>query len=355
MVVNRFNKLKEKVTANMKHILLLFFLLGFVLDAFGLPSVTNSLSAIIGGVYLLSATVLLIVRELVRSKLVDKNNTDNITKVYNMVSLMLYFIIGSLMSYVLIYYVRSSDIHVSGPLLLLIMLIVLLNEFVRIETRLILDTAIIVLAATLYFVFAIPFWLSAINDKIFLVSIVVSVIFSLFVTTTLHSISFKYKVLGKYKSKYYLNSLIFVPVFIGLLYFTNIIPAVPLAIVSADVYSGIEKDSSGNYILNDASSKNWNPFALPIANVNHLDSSVSFYSAVKAPVSLNTNISHSWQKYNSSTKSWDTIMNISFPIQGGREGGFRGYSTKSNITKGIWRVFVTTGNRHIGSFKFEVK
>lgn len=58
---------------------------------------------------------------------------------------------------------------------------------------------------------------------------------------------------------------------------------------------------------------------------------------------------------NSQTGDWETSDKIEFEITGGRDGGYRGYSYKTNILEGKWKVDVTTNDDMIlGRINFTV-
>jgi hypothetical protein len=81
---------------------------------------------------------------------------------------------------------------------------------------------------------------------------------------------------------------------------------------------------------------------------------VYFYSAVFSPTSLNTDIIHEWQTYDSK-RGWITADRIPLSVRGGRDGGYRTYSVKSGIKPGAWRVNVETPTGAIlGRFRFNV-
>jgi hypothetical protein len=79
------------------------------------------------------------------------------------------------------------------------------------------------------------------------------------------------------------------------------------------------------------------------------------YSAVFAPIKLSTKIVHRWRRYDPKTGHWITLSTVTFPINGGRDGGYRGYTIKHNIQPGDWRVDINTFDGHlIGRITFKV-
>ena len=59
--------------------------------------------------------------------------------------------------------------------------------------------------------------------------------------------------------------------------------------------------------------------------------------------------------YNEIKDEWITDNIINLPVKGGRDGGFRTYSRRSNIKEGKWRVNIKTeNNKLIGRLRFEI-
>ena len=79
------------------------------------------------------------------------------------------------------------------------------------------------------------------------------------------------------------------------------------------------------------------------------------YSSVFSPTNINTQIFHEWQHYDDSTKKWVTKDRIALDIVGGRDGGFRTYSSETLADSGLWRVNVMTlRGQLIDRIKFEI-
>jgi len=129
---------------------------------------------------------------------------------------------------------------------------------------------------------------------------------------------------------------------INALYFLNAIPPLPLSLKEAGVYHMITKTGS-EYRLS-AEPVPWYKTYLSYNTVFHRapGESAYAYSAIFAPSGLTTVILHQWQRYDTKTKRWVTTDTLRFAINGGRDGGYRGYSIKSGLSPGAWRVNVLT-------------
>lgn len=142
---------------------------------------------------------------------------------------------------------------------------------------------------------------------------------------------------------------------INILYFSNLIPPIPLALKEAGVYREIVKVTDGVYET-FGEEQEWFKFLEPNPKI-HVDESRSLYmlSAVFAPVSLSTEIVHVWQRYDKTTRSWVSTSRVELRIEGGRENGYRTFSQSTNISPGRWRVNVETPRGQlIGRLSFEV-
>jgi hypothetical protein len=138
-------------------------------------------------------------------------------------------------------------------------------------------------------------------------------------------------------------------------YFTHIIPPIPLSLTDAKVTSYISHQNN-EYVFAD-SERTWYDF-LPFADTVRISrgAPVYFYSSVFSPTDINTDIIHSWQYFDEETARWVPVSRIRFPIIGGRDEGYRGYSVKSNVFEAIWRVDVETEfGQLIGRKRFEIE
>lgn len=60
------------------------------------------------------------------------------------------------------------------------------------------------------------------------------------------------------------------------------------------------------------------------------------FTSVFVPTGIRTTLRHRWQYR--STSGWREAGTVTFPIEGGRREGYRGYSFKQNVSAGLWRV-----------------
>ena len=268
------------------------------------------------------------------------------------------FALGGFWSGFLVFYGRSAVLGASWPFILLLAVILIANEVLsRYHERLVFTVVLFFFALYSYTIFALPILVGTISTLVFLASGVVAVgIFALFTILL--------RVVGRER---FLNDVwrirvgaFAVLIIINIFYFTNILPPLPLAAKAAGVYHSVVRDGAV-YTAQEERAGSWylGPWRALFGGAPTLSvvpgESLYAYSAVFAPVALATTIVHQWQHYDEGSKEWITLAAISFPINGGRDGGYRGYSAKANPAPGQWRVNVETADgRLIARVRFSV-
>lgn len=132
------------------------------------------------------------------------------------------------------------------------------------------------------------------------------------------------------------------------LYFLNILPPVPLALRDIGIYHSILRqsgESGGNYLAEYEDAPWYEPFS-STAGTFHAPpgARASCFSSVFAPAGLTAPVFHRWERKDAAGE-WQTLSLISFPIIGGRDNGYRGYSVKTALAPGAWRCSVETERR----------
>lgn len=131
---------------------------------------------------------------------------------------------------------------------------------------------------------------------------------------------------------------------INVMYFAGITPPLPLALMEAGVYHKIERTPEGAYTLTGERASWYEEYLRYETTFRSVGGEpVYVWSTVFAPTGLSTMIEHEWQRYDEVSGEWRTTDTLLFPINGGRDGGYRGYSYKSDVSPGKWRVNVQTG------------
>ena len=259
---------------------------------------------------------------------------------------------GALMSAFLVFYGRSAVFTVSWPFLIVLGAIFIGNEmFKRYHDRLVFTCTLLFFALYSYMIFVVPIFTRTMGKTMFLLSGAIATAAFAVVVVLLSFIGpsrMRQSWLGITAGAAAVLAILNVS------YFTNILPPLPLALSNAGVFHYVSRDGAVYRAVGE--SRNWIsvPWLEPTIHVNRGES-LYVYSAVFAPIQLQTKIQHVWQRYDDAEKTWKTQAVVSYPITGGRDGGYRGFSIKSTPAKGRWRVNIQTGDgRLIGRVAFSV-
>lgn len=337
------------------HTTTILFVLGFIFDMVMLPDIDHLITRYIGTAYLFVIAFLIMFREWIVSR-----NTASVTeqKIYSLSTFGISYFSGSALSFIVVYALRSAAFSVSWPLFLLLVLCIVANEFVATHNfRFILDVGILLFAILFFTIFNLPVLLKTQNDITFAISVGISIAISLFYLYLLQFTSES----AKYEAPRAYALAIGIPMFIGMLYFLNVLPAVPLSLKKAAMYHSVVRSDAGDYIAQGEMSSNSFLqkifyFKTPTYHITETGTTLYFFSAVDAPAELTAPISQIWEQYDEVTKKWVQRADISFTLAGGRENGYRAYSYKENMTEGLWRVSVKVdSSRVVGRIKFKVK
>jgi hypothetical protein len=250
------------------------------------------------------------------------------------------FALGGFWSAFVIFYSRSAVFSASWPFLILLFLIFLASEyFHKYHARLVFTSTLFFFALYSCAIFEVPIYTGTLGTWTFLESGAVAVcIFALF--TILLRILGRERFLADVK-KIRIGAL-GVLVVINLAYFTNILPPLPLSAMTAGIYHSVTR-VPGAYLVT-SENEPWQVQYLGFEPTLHIVSGESLYafSSVFAPTTLTTTIVHRWQWYDSTKNEWLTKAVIKYPIVGGRNGGYGGYSDLPISSSGQWRVDVET-------------
>jgi hypothetical protein len=125
---------------------------------------------------------------------------------------------------------------------------------------------------------------------------------------------------------------------IGLLvgfYFLNWIPPVPLSMKFGGIYHEVKK-SDDRFEL--SFERNWYQVWKRSDTTFPAHEPIYCFTAVFAPVALNTTVYHHWYFRPHKTKAFAHADKIPVKISGGREAGYRAYTFKQQLDPGDWRV-----------------
>ncbi|TSC70439.1 MAG: hypothetical protein CEO12_373 [Parcubacteria group bacterium Gr01-1014_46] len=265
----------------------------------------------------------------------------------------LQFLFGGILSTFLISYFRSGDIFVTWPFVVILITAFISNETLkRHYIRLSFQISLYFFSVYSFAIFIVPILIHRIGVWVFLLSGVLSLIYiSLFIRILFRLIKDKFS--DSRRSLIFLISTIFVVV--NLLYFTHLIPPIPLSLKDAGAYHKIVRNSDGNYIAEYEDNGFLSYFEFYKNFKLVYGEPLYAYSAIFSPSKLNTTVIHEWQHYDEVTKKWVTENTVDLPVIGGRGGGFRTYSVRNNLAPGKWIVNVLTDTGQlIGRLRFNI-
>lgn len=259
------------------------------------------------------------------------------------------YALGGLLSGFVVFYAKSSVLAVSWPFLLLLVLVYAGNEYFRAhKAKLVFQTVLFFFALYAYAIFALPLALGHMGPWVFVGSTVLAAAafgLFLFLLKLVHA--------KRYRESRppILLAAIGILLCVNVAYFGGFIPPIPLVLTHAEVYHEVVRQGDEYRVRTDAPRAWWNPFPRTVSHV--AGTPLYFVSAVKAPGAFSTVITHEWE-YLVEGEGWQDRSRISFPLVGGRENGYRGYSLSQNPAEGRWRVSVLAHGQVVGRFTFDV-
>jgi hypothetical protein len=256
--------------------------------------------------------------------------------------LLLQFLFGGIFSALFIFYFLSSS-DLPGYLVVLALASLLIgNEFLESAySELTLSWVFFTLSSIMFFNFALAHLFRSISTIWFYIGTAVAVGFVLLLRTTAR------------RGTATIVPALMVAVVMVALHLVNAIPPVPLVKKEMLIAHDLQK-RSGGYVL-AIESPGWR-FWRSSSTVFHRrgDERVYCFTSVFVPRGIETTLRHRWQRWDPA-KGWVEAGSVPFRITGGREGGYRGYTFKSNATPGRWRVVAESeGGATVGIMQFEV-
>lgn len=345
-----YHKAKRLFDRYEKYLMPLTMAVGFVVDNLTLRRIDLGIENLVIIIYLLLATAAIFYINTYKKKLFS----NKFLAWLNLAApFALQYAFGALFSAFTVFYFRSATLPVSWPFLILLLSLLFGNEFFRQRyERLYFHLSILYVALFAYSVFALPLIVKQIGRLVFLGSGLLSLSLMAGLVYLLSKIDAA--ALKKNKSRL-IASIIIIYCLFNLLYFNNIIPPIPLAMKTGGIYHQVAR--SGNDYRFSFEKARWYEFWRETSSVYHWQPGQRVYafSAIFAPTKFNEQIFHLWLYYDEVQKEWVEKNKLNFSITGGSDTGYRGYSYKTTIEPGRWRVDVVTDtNQTLGRIKFQV-
>ncbi len=322
------------------------FLVGFTIDTI----ILKRIDLLISNAILIShLSIILVVMFSLHYFAAHPPRFGLLQRVHEWLPLIGQFAFGALFSGFLIFYSQSGSFIASWPFLLLIILLILGNEFLRsYQSRLTYQSVLLFFCMFSFSIYAVPILAGVMSDALFELSGVVAL-------AAFSGVMFILYVIDQKRLRASLGTIVLSVIavygLITTLYFSNILPPIPLALKDIGVYHDITRISDGYRAYVEVLP--WYARLTGVKVTIPQGGTLFAYSSVFAPTRLNTHIVHRWER--KVNGRWVTVSAVPFGIVGGRDGGYRGYSAHQIQQDGEWRVRVeTVRGQLIGSEEFSI-
>ena len=261
------------------------------------------------------------------------------------------FLLGSLFSAYAIFYSQSATLTGTAVFCILLVVLLVVNEFLRSRlSSLRLLVSLYALVCFAFVTFFLPVMTGYMNVVVFLIGAALSAGAIFCVVQWIYYDNpdrSRLDTAGVMAPAFGLIALL-----VGF-YFLNWIPPVPLSLKYGGIYHEIKK-TGDRYEL--SFERQWYQVWKRSDDLFPADESIYCFTAVFAPIDLNTTIYHHWYYRAANSKPFGHADRIPLKISGGREGGYRAYSFKQRLDPGDWRVDVETEDgRVIGRVSVKVE
>jgi hypothetical protein len=341
---------RDKASPYHRHLSALAMVLGFLGDNYFFRHADVAEMQFLFVIYLLTASVSILVLHAIEARV----RPEKALRWRGFLPFAAQFAFGGLWSALLIFYTHSAVFIASWPFLLLLVLVLVGNEmFSRYISRLVFSSVLLFFGLFASAIFLVPIYVHAMGPWVFALSSAVTIF--LYIGYLRLLAWGGRETLGRQRLWIGLGALLILAA-LNALYFTGMLPPLPLVLRDSGIYHAIKK--VGDVYEAKGEPQSWEDSWLRKPQVQHVapGEKLFAFSAVFAPIALSTRIVHRWQYYSETRKTWLAMGEVSFNVNGGRDGGYRAYSRKSNPRPGAWRVDIgTTEGRLIGRLRFSVE
>lgn len=249
---------------------------------------------------------------------------------------------GGLFSGMLILYGRSGDMVASWPFLILFVGGMVANELLKQrEEKLIFNLVSYFIGVFSYLVMGITVLTGLMGPMIFVGSGVIALTLVYVLVKILARIIPRYLELEMRKIVFSVASAF---VILNTLYFTNVIPPIPLSLTEISIAQSVVRfPDVGTYEVT-YEPKSWFDLSSYFYTTFHPSAihAVSCFTRVYAPVRLETKVVHVWKYKDPTTGTWQQRFKLAYPISGKARHGYRGYTSISTFADGTWQCSVET-------------
>lgn len=335
MLRNLKDKLFKYYEANEVKVDIIFFIAGFLLDIIMISDIDDVFSILQQIVYL--SIVFFILYYEMLFQLLKWTPGPKMSRYWEYRTLLLHFILGSLLNLYSLFYIKSASILSSIIFLLLLLVIICANELPGVKkSNISVKVGMFGICIFSFFSILFPVILGFVGWTPLILSIAFTIGVFYLMYRLLFNVTSDHVVLIRAVLAPSVSVILLFVVFT----FMGWIPPVPLSVVEQGIYHNVEKDQ-GNYLL--ATEKDWWKFwhsgdqyfqARP-------GDKIYYYAQIFSPTRFADEIYVQWSM-KSPRGQWQPADKIPLKIVGGRKMGFRGFTYKTNYQPGEYRVQVLT-------------
>lgn len=265
--------------------------------------------------------------------------------------LALYYSFSAMFSMFLVLYSNSGSLFSSAPFLIVIVaLLVGIEVFKKPFKKLTVQVTVYFMAVLSYATLVVPYISKEVSSTMFLISGSMSLLYIWGYLFVLRKFSSEVRS----REKFIGWSIAGIFLFINILYFANLIPPFPLSLRDIGIYHSVERVETGAY-HGAREERSFLDIISPVDTIRIAGerATLSTYSSIFAPTDISMDVVHEWKRFVDGR--FRVVSRVEYPIVGGRDGGYRGYTYSSQITPGLWWVTVETGEgKVIGGTMFRV-
>jgi hypothetical protein len=328
-----------------------FFATGFIFDTFAVGRVDSWHMIAQQALYLAIVTAVLTQMFFVPEPPAPEGLSRLARFYYRYRIVLLSFCLGTLLNLYTLFFFKSSSLLVSFSFMLVIVALLLANEFGPFQRLgLSFKFALLSLCGLSFCATMVPMLFGAVGTAIFLASMAVACVPMLALAAWMRRRTPER--FAEVRNQMLVPFGLMLIVFLGA-YLLRVIPPVPLSIPFIGVYHSVER-TQGTYRLSHerpawAFWRNGDQqFAAQPGDRLYV------FFRVFSPASFADEVSMRW--FHREPGGWALQDTIPIKIVGGRAEGFRGYGFKTKYQPGAWKVQIeTTDQREIGRVYFDVE
>lgn len=326
------------------------FILGFITDYVLLNRIDDTFDNALLFFYVLLASVSIV---LLYGSIACKFGERPSAFFRKIAPMLMQYSFGGLFSGMLIFYSRSGALLASWPFLLLFIAAIYGNETMRNRgQQLVFNILAYFVGLFSYLVMVVPVFLGRMGPEIFVASGLLALLMVYLLIQILAKIIPNYMSLQTKPIVYMVFGL-----FVGLntLYFTNVIPPIPLSLQEITIAHSVTRINDSTYEITYEPIP-WYRIDKKINTTFHPApaGAVACFTRVFAPAKIDTEIFHVWE-YKDGEGNWVEHYKKSYAITGKAVNGYRGWTALSSARNGVWRCSVETARgQKLGQKEFSI-